>query len=77
MVLAFAKVVEEFGATIIFMENISGQTQALPSAIYTFLLVPGGELPRFGLLVPSVFISVFAPALSEWMARRFMRGIGK
>lgn len=48
MVLAFAKVVEEFGATIIFMANISGQTQALPSAIYTFLLVPGGSFRGLG-----------------------------
>ena len=33
VVLAFAKAMEEFGATITFVANISGQTQTLPSAI--------------------------------------------
>ena len=33
----------EFGATITFVSNIPGQTQTLPSAIYAFLQVPGGE----------------------------------
>ena len=37
MVLAFAKAVKEFGATIIDVANIPGQTQTLPSAIYAFL----------------------------------------
>ena len=69
MVLAFAKALKEFGATIIYVANILGQTQTLPSAIYAFLLLPGGGmLPRFGLLLLSIFISGFAPTLSEWMA---------
>src|SRR4051795_8393793 len=37
MVLAYAKALGEFGATI------PGETQPLPSAIYTFTQVPGGE----------------------------------
>ena len=68
MVLAFAKAMEEFGAIIIHVANIPGQTQTLPLMIYAFLPVPGGMLPRFGLLVPSVFISVFTPARSEVQA---------
>ena len=40
-VLAFAKGMGEFGATITFVSNIPGQTQTLPSAIYSFLQVPG------------------------------------
>lgn len=36
-VLAFAKAMGEFGATITFVANIPGQTQTLPSAIYAFL----------------------------------------
>ena len=43
MVLAFAKALGEFGATITFVSNIPGETQTLPSAIYTFTQVPGGE----------------------------------
>ena len=37
MVLAFAKAMKEFGATIIYVANIPGQTQTLPSAIYASL----------------------------------------
>ena len=37
MVLAFAKAMKEFGASIIDAANIPGQTQTLPSAIYAFL----------------------------------------
>ena len=43
MVLAYAKALGEFGATITFVSNIPGETQTLPSAIYTFTQVPGGE----------------------------------
>ena len=67
-VLAFAKAKGEIEATITFVANISGQAQTLPLMIYTFLQMKGGMLPRFGLLVPSVFISVFAPAPSEVQA---------
>ena len=42
MVLSFAKAMGEFGATITFVSNIPGETQTLPSAIYTFTQVPGG-----------------------------------
>jgi hypothetical protein len=42
-ILAFAKAMGEFGATITFVSNIPGQTQTIPSAIYAFLQVPGGE----------------------------------
>ncbi len=42
-ILAFAKAMGEFGATITFVSNIPGQTQTMPSAIYAFLQVPGGE----------------------------------
>ena len=77
VVLAFAKAMGEFGATITFVANIPGQTQTLPSAIYAFLQVPGGDASAVRLLVLSVFISVLALALSEWMARRVVHGTGQ
>ena len=43
MVLAFAKAMGEFGATITFVSNIPGETRTLPSAIYAFLQTPGGD----------------------------------
>ncbi len=42
-ILAFAKAMGEFGATITFVSNIPGQTQTIPSAIYAFLQVPGAR----------------------------------
>jgi molybdate transport system permease protein len=75
VVLAFAKAMEEFGTTVTFVVNTPGQTQTLPSAIYAFLQVPGGMLLRLPFLVLSGFISIRALALSEWMARRVVRGI--
>ena len=43
MILCFAKAMGEFGATITFVSNIPGENQTLPSAIYTFTQVPGGD----------------------------------
>lgn len=69
-VMAFAKAVGEFGATITFVSNIPGQTQTIPSAIYAFLQVPGGENAALTLVVISITLALGAVALSEWLARR-------
>jgi len=73
MVLSFAKAMGEFGATITFVSNIPGETQTLPTAIYTFTQVPGGEGGALRLTLVSVLISVAALWVSEWMARRVRR----
>ena len=69
-ILAFAKAMGEFGATITFVSNIPGQTQTLPSAVYAFLQVPGGEGSAMRLVVVSVVIAMGALLLSEMVARR-------
>ncbi|SDL16121.1 molybdate ABC transporter permease subunit [Paracoccus chinensis] len=74
-VLAFAKAMGEFGATITFVSNIPGQTQTLPSAIYTFLQVPGGEASAARLVMISVVVAMSALVASEWLARRAMRRV--
>ena len=76
MVLAFAKAIGEFGATITFVANIPGQTQTLPSAIYAFLQVPGGEASAARLVLIAVAIAMSALFLSEWLARAVARRIG-
>jgi molybdate transport system permease protein len=68
-ILAFAKAMGEFGATITFVSNIPGQTQTLPSAIYAFLQVPGGETSAARLVGVSIVISMTALLLSEWVGR--------
>ncbi|KMK68112.1 molybdate ABC transporter permease subunit [Puniceibacterium sp. IMCC21224] len=74
-VLAFAKALGEFGATITFVSNIPGQTQTVPSAIYAFLQVPGGEDAALRLVMVSVALAMAALLLSEWLARRVAQRI--
>ena len=69
MILCFAKAMGEFGATITFVSNIPGETQTLPSAIYTFTQVPGGDIGAFRLTLVSVAIAMIALVASELMAR--------
>lgn len=71
--LAFAKAMGEFGATITFVANIPGQTQTLPLAIYAFLQVPGGEGSALRLVFLSVAVAVLALVASEVLARRATR----
>ncbi|MBE2275090.1 MAG: molybdate ABC transporter permease subunit [Rhodobacteraceae bacterium] len=72
-ILAFAKAMGEFGATITFVSNIPGQTQTLPSAIYSFLQIPGGENDAARLVVVAIVIAMAALLLSEWVSRRVAR----
>jgi len=75
-ILAFAKAMGEFGATITFVSNIPGQTQTVPSAIYAFLQVPGGEGSALRLVLISIAIAMSALVLSELMARRIAKRMG-
>ena len=74
-VLAFAKAMGEFGATITFVSNIPGQTQTLPTAIYAFLQVPGSEGAVLQLVALSLIIATSALVLSEVVARRLARRV--
>ncbi|TLP66945.1 molybdate ABC transporter permease subunit [Parasedimentitalea maritima] len=74
-VLGFAKAMGEFGATITFIANIPGQTQTLPSAVYSFLQVPGGEDAALRLVAISVALAMAALIASEILARRASRRV--
>jgi molybdate transport system permease protein len=69
-ILSFAKSMGEFGATITFVSNIPGETQTLPSAIYTFTQVPGGEAGALRLMTISIVISMGALLISEFLSRQ-------
>ncbi len=73
MILCFAKAMGEFGATITFVSNIPGETQTLPSAIYTFTQVPGGDVGALRLTLVSIAIAMVALVASEVLARRVSR----
>ncbi len=68
--LAFARALGEFGATITFVSNIPGDTQTISAAIYTLTQVPGGDAAALQLVVVAVIISLAALVASEWLARR-------
>ncbi len=70
MILCFAKAMGEFGATITFVANIPGETQTLPSAIYALLQAPGQEIAAIRLVTLSIFISITALLVSEYLAKR-------
>ena len=74
-ILAFAKAMGEFGATITFVSNIPGQTQTLPSAIYAFLQVPGGDGQAFRLVVVAIVVAMAALLLAEWVSRAIAKRI--
>ena len=70
MVLGFAKVIGEFGATITFVSNIPGETQTISSAIYSLIQTPDGDTAALRLVIISISIAVAALIASEWFARR-------
>jgi molybdate transport system permease protein len=70
MMLAFARALGEFGATITFVSNIPGETQTISAAIYTQTQVPGGDAAALHLVVVAIIISLAALVASEWLARR-------
>ena len=74
-ILAFAKAMGEFGATITFVANIPGQTQTLPSAIYGFLQVPGGDSAALRLVLIAIGFAMVALVASEYVARAVARRI--
>ena len=69
-VMGFAKAMGEFGATITFVANIPGQTQTLPSAIWTALQIPGGESAALFMVALACLVAVAAVVISEALARR-------
>jgi len=75
-ILSFARAMGEFGATITFVSNIPGETQTLPSAIYTFTQVPGGDVAAFRLTVIAIVVSMSALLISEAISYVVGRRIG-
>lgn len=75
-VLAFARSLGEFGATISFVSSIPGQTQTLPAAIYALIQVPGEEPAAMRLTLVAIVLALAALAISEWLTRRIRRQRG-
>ncbi|MDM8160882.1 molybdate ABC transporter permease subunit [Labilibaculum sp. K2S] len=69
-VLSFARSLGEFGATIIFAGNISGETQTIPLALFNQIQMPGMESSAFRLLLVAVLFSFLAMAFSEYLVKK-------
>ncbi len=72
-ILAFARSLGEFGATISFAGNIEGETQTLPLAIFSSMQVPGQESSTLKLVVVSVILSLFAMIGAEYLNRKILK----
>jgi molybdate transport system permease protein len=72
-ILAFARSLGEFGATIMLAANIEGQTRTLPLAIYGFTQLPDGEGPALRLVLISALLAVLAMFASARLERRLRR----
>lgn len=72
-ILAFARALGEFGATITFVSNIRGETQTLPLAIYSLTQIPGKEMAALRLLIISALLALGAMIASEFLNRRARR----
>ena len=68
-ILAFARSLGEFGATITFVSNIPGETQTIAAAIYTDVQSPDGDVGALRLTLVSVVISLTAVIVSDVLQR--------
>ena len=68
-VLAFARCLGEFGATITFVSNIPGETSTLPLALFSLTQTPGTEHEAFRLCMISIVLALAAIAGSEYFSR--------
>ena len=74
LVLAFARSLGEFGATIVFVSSIPGETRTLPLALYGLAQTPGGEEGAMRLAVIAALLALAAMLASAWLSRRFVSG---
>ncbi len=74
-VLAFARCLGEFGATITFVSNIPGETQTIPLAMFTFIETPGAEESAARLCILSLLLALASLWCSEWLTKGMKKRI--
>ena len=77
VVLAFARSLGEFGATITFVAAIPGQTQTISSAIYALLQTPLGDSAALRLCAISIVLSFVALVVSEALIRQGQKRLAR
>jgi len=68
-VLAFARSMGEFGATIMIAGNIPGETQTIPLYVYSAISAPGGFEASTRLVIVSIILAAGALVVAEWLER--------
>lgn len=68
-VLAWARALGEFGATITFAGNVAGRTRTLPLAVYLELESDQGSAIAMSLLLLAVSLVVLVSLRDRWLAR--------
>jgi len=76
-IVAFATSLGDFGATITFVGNVAGETQTLSLAIYSLAQTPDGDAAALRLVVISLALALGALFVSEMLARRVRRMLGR
>jgi len=76
-ITGFSAALGEFGAVITFVSNIPGEARTLPLALYTALQTPGGDTAAARLAGVSFGLGLSGLLLSEWLARRVRRMLGR
>ncbi|EKT58277.1 molybdate ABC transporter permease subunit [Providencia sneebia] len=76
VVLAFARSLGEFGATITFVSNIPGETQTIPLAMYTLIETPGAEVDAARLCIIAIVLALISLLMSEWLTRWGKKRLG-
>nr|WP_113864601.1 molybdate ABC transporter permease subunit [Brenneria salicis]NMN92172.1 molybdate transport system permease protein [Brenneria salicis ATCC 15712 = DSM 30166]RBP67506.1 molybdate transport system permease protein [Brenneria salicis ATCC 15712 = DSM 30166]RLM32506.1 molybdate ABC transporter permease [Brenneria salicis ATCC 15712 = DSM 30166] len=75
-VLAFARSLGEFGATITFVSNIPGETRTIPLAMYTLIETPGAETAAARLCIIAIVLSLASLLISEWLTTWSRKRLG-
>jgi molybdate transport system permease protein len=70
LILAFARSLGEFGATVIFAGNIPGKTQTIALAVYSMIQTPGGDSAAMQLSAVSVVLAIIAVKTSDYLGRK-------
>jgi len=68
--LALARSLGEFGATIMVAGNIAGQTRTIPLAVYSHVNSPDGLRHAWPLVGVSILLSCLALLVGQWMERK-------
>lgn len=72
-ILAFARALGEFGATVVLAGNVEGSTRTIALAVYTLLEAPSGRATTWTLVGASVALSLLALIGYETLSRRQRR----